>query len=159
MERSERPRTQPHASRRPMPPLPAGVVVPDADEEPPVVGAAACVRLDAPALLVEASFRGVVLAARLVGRDAVPGFLIGGAHTAHAPVSPAFIAGPEHAIIEADRAGFSLNLSPVMRAMLWTEMSSVELRPDMGRVEAPLTLRATDVVRVECGDMIFDIAP
>src|SRR4051812_23567507 len=159
------------ARRRPSPVSHAPGVAPDRldDGEPQLdvgipsdVGATpppASVRLDAPSLLVAWSFRGVGLGARLLhaqapaqaqGRSA---FTIGAGRGAHAPVSPAYVGHDDHALVERDGegagAGFLLRLTPVMRAMLLTDGSCLELAPDMGRVEAGLALRPTDLLRVE----------
>jgi len=160
MERFDRSRPSARGSRRPPPSSTtvAGAAPPELDDEALAAAApAADVRIEAPALMVEASFRGVALATRLVGRDPGAAFVVGSDRGAHAPVSPAYVAGGAHALVEADEAGFVLHLTPVMRATLWTETSSIAVGPDLGRAEAPLALRATDVLRVACGDMTFDL--
>src|SRR5262249_53168576 len=137
MERSARPRPKNPAPPPPAPasPPPAGLDLADEPPTPVLAPAAApapaCVRIEAPALMAEAGFRGVVRASRLVPGEAGAGFAIGAARGAHAPVSPAYIGGAEHALVAADAAGFALNLTPVMRAALWTETSSVALGPDL----------------------------
>jgi TonB family protein len=117
----------------------------------------AAVRLEAPSLMIEAAFRGTPIAAGLIARAPGEAFTIGSGRGAHAPVSPAYVGGPAHTLVESDGNGFTLNLTAVMRATLWTQSTSVAIGPDLGRAEAPLALRMTDVVRVACGDMTFDL--
>jgi hypothetical protein len=175
MERSTRPRAQArhtHAhTRSPEPQVPADPTLPTFVPDLPVAdggdaeGAGdalagaipAAVRLEAPSLMIEAAFRGTPIAAGLLARAPGEAFTIGSGRGAHAPVSPAYVGGPAHALVESDGNGFTLNLTPVMRATLWTQSTSVAIGPDLGRAEAPLALRMTDVVRVACGDMTFDL--
>jgi TonB family protein len=172
MERSSRPRaharhTHAHAPRPELQvPIDPDLLIADsgdAGHDPEGAGDAlagavpAAVRLEAPSLMIEAAFRGTPIAAGLLARAPGEAFTIGSGRGAHAPVSPAYTGGPAHALVESDGNGFTLNLTPVMRATLWTGSSSVAIGPDLGRAEAPLALRMTDVVRVACGDMTFDV--
>src|SRR5688572_12661771 len=79
--------------------------------------AASRIVLAAPALLIEARFRDVALASRLLRADAPAGFVIGDARSADAPVNPAYLPVPgAHALLEPAPAagGFALNLGPAM---------------------------------------------
>lgn len=113
----------------------------------------------APALLVEARFRDVALASRLLRADAPGGFVIGEARGADAPVNPAYLPSSGHALLEPEPAvgGFALNLGPAMSAELLTPTQRLPLRPDFGRAEAPLMLPAQSSLRVTCGEVTFDV--
>jgi len=116
----------------------------------------------APALLVEARFRDVPLAGRLLRADETRAFTVGAARGADAPVNPAYLGAagtaPEaatHALIEPVAGGFALNLAPAMRADLVTPAQVLPLRPDFGRAEAPLMLPADAFLHVVCGEVAF----
>jgi TonB family protein len=115
----------------------------------------------APALLIEARFRDVPLASRLLRADDTRRFTVGAARGADAPVNPAYLpAVPEgagHALVEPLPGGFALNLAPAMRAALLTPVQALPLRPDFGRAEAPLVLPADACLRVACGEVEFDL--
>jgi TonB family protein len=137
----------------------------DAGDATPALGAAvdapplaSRIVLAAPALLIEARFRDVTLASRLLRADARDRFVIGDARGADAPVNPAYLPSAGHALVEAEPAGgFALNLGPAMSAELLTPTQRLSLRPDFGRAEAPLMLPAQSCVRVTCGDVAFDV--
>jgi TonB family protein len=146
------------------PPVPFGE---GAAEPTPVLGAApnapffaSRIMVAAPALLIEARFRDVPLASRLMRADAPGGFVIGDARGADAPVNPAYLpAAGGHALLQPEPAagGFALNLAPAMSAELLTPTQRLPLRPDFGRAEAPLVLPAQSCLRVTCGEVTFDV--
>ncbi|HMF40590.1 MAG TPA: hypothetical protein VKQ32_07845, partial [Polyangia bacterium] len=114
----------------------------------------------APALLIEARFRGVPLASRLLRADETRAFTIGAARGADAPVNPAYLAatvGGGHALVEPFPGGFAVNLAPAMRAELLTPVQALPLRADFGRAEAALALPADSCLRVTCGEVAFDL--
>ena len=135
-------------------PAPAGL-------EPELPFAESRVVVAAPALLIEARFRDVPLASRLLRADETRKFTVGAARGADAPVNPAYLpAAPEgagHVLVEPLPGGFALNLAPAMRAELLTPVQVLPLRPDFGRAEAPLVLPADACLRVSCGEVAFDV--
>jgi TonB family protein len=160
--------------RSPLAPPPRPLVDPlaEADPEanldttPTAPAASAPLRLAAPALLIEARFRGVTLASRLLRADEPRVFAIGDARGTDAPVNPAWLpeadapAGPRrHVFLEAIPGGFVLNLSAAMRPRLQTELQALPLGPDTGRAEAPLALPPGSRLHVPCGEVSFDIHP
>ncbi len=165
MQPFDSPRSRPPHNRQPPVPF-AG----DAGEATPANGApvdaplvASRIVLAAPALLIEARFRDVTLASRLLRADGPDRFVIGDARGADAPVNPAYLpadlSASGHALLEAEPAagGFALNLGPAMSAELLTPTQRLSLRPDFGRAEAPLMLPAQSCVRVTCGEVAFDV--
>ena len=115
----------------------------------------------APALLVEASFRDVPLASRLLRADEARSFTVGAARGADAPVNPAYLPASAslpggHALVEPVAGGFAINLAPAMHAELQTPVQVLPLRPDFGHAEAPLALPPDARVRVTCGEVAFD---
>lgn len=158
------------APHRPPPPLSTD----DGAREPaptlgpgPPVGAPR-VRLAARALLVEARFREVTLASRLLQADAVAVFTIGAARGVDAPVNPAWLSEPSapseavrHVLVEplvdGFGGGFALNLTSAMRAELCTPVQRLALAPDFGRAVAPLVLPPGSFLSVACGEMLFEI--
>src|SRR6476646_5816072 len=97
----------------------------------------------AAALLVEARFRGVPLASRLLRADEAGAFTVGAARGADAPVNPAYFGAPAapatgggHALVEPFAGVFAVNLTPAMRVELLTATQALPLRPDFGRAEA-----------------------
>ena len=150
----------PHNPQQPVP------FAGDAGEATPAPGAAvdaplvaSRIVLAAPALLIEARFRDITLASRLLRADAPDRFVIGDARGADAPVNPAYVPTSGHALLEAEPAagGFALNLGPAMSAELLTPTQRLSLRHDFGRAEAPLMLPAQSCVRVTCGEVRFDV--
>jgi TonB family protein len=116
----------------------------------------------APALLVEASFRDVPLASRLLRADEARPFTVGAARGADAPVNPAYLPASAslpggHALVEPVAGGFAINLAPAMHAELQTPVQVLPLRPDFGHAEAPLALPPDARVRVTCGEVAFDL--
>jgi TonB family protein len=123
----------------------------------------------APALLVEASFRGVPLCSRLLRADEPKRFTIGAARGADAPVNPAYLSASTapadaggHALVEpmsmgGGFGGFAVNLAPAMLVELQTPVQVMTLRPDFGHAEAPLALPADARLHVLCGEVAFDI--
>jgi hypothetical protein len=165
MQSHDRPRFRsPHPASHPLPPAvdpgapapaPAGLVpeLPFAETRVVVAGGA---------LLIEASFRDVPLASRLLRADDARAFTVGAARGADAPVNPAYLPPSVslpggHALVEPTPGGFAINLGPAMRAELQTPVQALPLRPDFGRAEAPLALPADARVRVWCGEVAFDI--
>ncbi len=123
-------------------------------------------RLAAPALLVEARFRDITLASRLLRADDMRTFAIGNARGTDAPVNPAWLpegADPleprRHLFVEPAPGGFALHLTQAMRAVLRTERQVLALNPDAGRAEAPLALPPDSCLHVPCGEVTFDIYP
>jgi TonB family protein len=116
----------------------------------------------APALLVEARFRDIPLASRLLRADETRAFTIGAARGADAPVNPAYLPPSPTPMqpapfVEPTPGGFAVNLAPAMRAELLTPSQALPLRPDFGHAEAPLMLPADACLRVSCGEVAFDI--
>jgi TonB family protein len=166
---------QPADARRPVPnplatPPPPAAWGGDAetgfDATPIVPSASAPLRLAAPALLIEARFRGVTLASRLLRADEPRDFSIGDARGSDAPVNPAWL--PEsgaplvprrHVFLEPTPGGFVLNLSAAMRPQLVTETQTLALAPDAGYADAPLALPPGSHLQVPCGEVSFDIHP
>jgi TonB family protein len=147
-------------------PFAAGDPDANVDATPTAPAASAPLRLAAPALLVEARFRGVTLASRLLRADQSRAFAIGDARGADAPVNPAWLPdtgappGPRrHIFLEPAPGGFVLNLSAAMRPRLLTELQALALGPDAGRAEAPLALPPGSRLHVPCGEVSFDIHP
>jgi TonB family protein len=135
-------------------PAPAGL-------DPELPFAESRVVIAAPALLIDARFRDVPLASRLLRADDTRKFTVGAARGADAPVNPAYLpAAPEgvgHVLVEPLPGGFALNLAPAMRAELLTPVQVLPLRPDFGRAEAPLVLPPDACLRVSCGEVAFDV--
>src|SRR4051794_28603585 len=148
---------QPHDSSRsrfprphPRSPLPSeaaveGATPAGADREPGLPFTQSRVVIAASALLIEARFRDVPLASRLLRADESRAFTVGAARGADAPVNPAYLAASAapleaggHVLVEPTPGGFALNLSPAMHAHLLTPVQALPLRPDFGRAEAPL---------------------
>jgi TonB family protein len=116
----------------------------------------------APALLVEATFRDVPLASRLLRADEAGSFTVGAARGTDAPVNPAYLPASaslpgRHALVTPVAGGFAINLGPAMSAELQTPVQVLVLRPDFGYAEAPLVLPADARVRVTCGEVAFDL--
>jgi hypothetical protein len=149
---SQRPRTTGTPSTTP--PLAGGADPFEVAAPPP-----AAIRLDAPALLVEAWFRDTPLATRLLpAGTATPPFTIGAGREAEAPVNPAYLGGTVHELVAADPAGgFVVSLAPPMRVELETETQRLPLPPDLGTPEAPLALPPHAALRVLCGEMTYAI--
>jgi hypothetical protein len=122
------------------------------------------VHLAGPALLVEARFRDITLASRLLQADAASTFTIGAARGVDAPVNPSWLVEPSipsepvrHVLVESTAGGFALNLAPAMRAELRTPLQRLALAPDFGRAEAPLVLPPESTLHIACGEMAFEI--
>jgi TonB family protein len=161
---SSRPR-----SPRPQPNFPAPSGLAPEETTPALPGLApelpfaeSRVVIAAPALLVEARFRDVPLASRLLRADETRAFTIGAARGADAPANPAYLGASAaladtggHALVEpmSMGGGFALNLAPAMRAELLTPVQVLPLRPDFGRAEAPLMLPPDSCLRVSCGEV------
>src|SRR5262245_63579120 len=150
----------------PMPPEvdPGGSARAGAGLEPELPFPQPRVVVAAPALMIEARFRDVPLASRLLRADDVRAFTVGPARRADAPVNPAYLAGSAapfetdgHVLIEPTAGGFALNLAPAMRAELLTPGQALPLRPDFGRADAPLMLPGDACLRVSCGEVGFDM--
>jgi TonB family protein len=123
------------------------------------------IRLAAPALFVEARFRELAIAGRLLRVDEPRSFSIGSARGATAPVNPAYLGAaaglaeaPLHTLIEVENEGFVLNLIGALRAELRTPTQRLALRPDPGPARAPLTLGPEARLQVACGEMVFEIS-
>ena len=123
------------------------------------------IRLAAPALFVEARFRELAIAGRLLQADEPRGFSIGAARGATAPVNPAYLGaavgaseGLLHTLIAVENDGFVLNLIGALRAELRTPTQRLALRPDPGLAQAPLTLSPETRLHVACGEMVFEIS-
>ncbi len=136
------------------------------DFDPAVAASAvaAPLRLAAPALLVEARFRGITLASRLLRADEPRAFAIGNARGCDAPVNPAWLPEAEapaaprrHVLLEPVPGGFVLHLTAAMRPRLETATQALELRPDAGRAEAPLRLPPGARLHLPCGEVAFDL--
>ena len=161
MQPTDSPRSRsPHNPRQPVPfagEAGEATPAPGAQADAPLV--ASRIVLAAPALLIEARFRDITLASRLLRADAPGRFVIGDERGADAPVNPAYLPSSGHALLEAEPAagGFALNLGPAMSAELLTPTQRLSLRPDFGRAEAPLMLPAQSYVRVTCGEVAFDV--
>ena len=174
-DRSPRP-PSPDAQRSLRPPVVAGAASerfdPPPEAAPPEPRA---IRLAGPALLVEARFRELTLATRLLRSDARGAFSIGGARGADAPVNPAYVSpglvrpasehGPpsflpvRHRLVEPAGDGFLIHLSPAMRPHLCTPGQVLELTPDAGTVEAPLVLPPDGQLEIPCGEVTFVLSP
>src|SRR5262245_25587055 len=159
--RTRSPHPYPH---RPLPPEgDAGAttpVLPGLTPEMPF--AESRVVLAAPALMIEARFRDVPLASRLLRADETRAFTVGATRGADAPINPAYLPamGAEaagHSLVEPTPGGFAINLAPAMRAELLTPVQALPLRPDFGHAEAPLMLPSDACLRVSCGEVAFDI--
>lgn len=121
-------------------------------------------RLAAPALFVEARFRGVALSSRLLRADEPRTFAVGNARGCDAPVNPAWLpetgAAPEprrHVFLEPAPGGFVLHLTAAMRPRLARSGQVLPLGPDTGRALAPLMLPPGSSLHVPCGEVSFDI--
>jgi TonB family protein len=130
----------------------------DANGMPPF----APLRIDAAALLVEARFGDVPLAARLLRADEPGAFTIGAGRGVDAPVNPAWLGAPAgyppaHRLVERTDAGFVVNLAPAMRAELHTPVQHLALAPDQGLAEAPLVLPRDASLLVPCGEVTFEL--
>jgi TonB family protein len=141
---------------------PGGAATQHAGLAPELPFAESRVVVAAPALLVEASFRDVPLASRLLRADEARSFTVGAARGADAPVNPAYLPASAslpggHALVEPVAGGFAINLAPAMHAELQTSVQVLPLRPDFGHAEAPLALPADARVRVTCGEVVFDV--
>jgi TonB family protein len=137
---------------------------PVADAAPASHGAApapATICLAAAALLVEARFREITLAARLLRADRPGRFTIGPGRGADAPVNPAWLTDAAdrrpHPLVERTPAGFVVALTPAMKAQLWTSHQRLPLRPDAGRAEGPLDLPPDAHLRIACGEITFEL--
>jgi hypothetical protein len=132
-------------------------------------------------LTVEARFRGLLIASRLlVGHEgrwprarAAAGFGIGAGRTADAPVNPAYVGGAlRHPLVSPDPrgawAGWVVSLAPAMRAELCTDAHHLPIAPDPPDdtstaaaappgLHAPLALRPGAALRIPCGEMAFEI--
>jgi TonB family protein len=140
------------------------------------------IRVAAEPLLVAARFRDVLISSRMLVADprlrrrsgASGAFHIGADRGADAPVDPAYFGGggggtARHALVEIDAGAAALGepswvltLSAAMRAELDHGPQRLELRPDpplatTGAVRAALALPARSVLRVRCGEMVFEI--
>jgi TonB family protein len=122
------------------------------------------IRIAAPALFVEARFRDLAIAGRLLRVDEARGFSIGAARGATAPVNPAYLgatAGPPeatlHPLVEVDQGEFVLNLIGALNAELRTPTQHLALRPDPNLARAPLTLGPQSRLHVACGEVVFEI--
>ena len=158
---SSRSRFRPHP-QSPVPPAQA-----PADATPALPGLAPAlpfapsrIEIAAPALLIEARFRDVPLASRLLRADETRTFTIGAARGADAPANPAYLGASAaalepggHVLVEPAAGGFALNLTAAMRAELLTPTQALALRPDFGRAEAPLMLPPDSCLRVACGEV------
>ena len=153
----------PHPSARParQPPAVAALgFFPPADE--PQVGAAiapAQIHLEAATLLVEACFRDITIASRLMRADCPGRFWIGPARRADAPVNPAWLpdATAGHVLVEQTPAGLALNLAPAMRAELRTPTQRLPIPPDVGKADRRLALPAGAHLRIACGEVTFEL--
>ncbi|HEY6476442.1 MAG TPA: AgmX/PglI C-terminal domain-containing protein [Polyangia bacterium] len=165
-----RPIGRPRHPLDPPPPLPSDLEAGDGDATfdatPTAPSMSAPLRLAAPALLIEARFRGVTLASRLLRADEPRTFSIGDARGSDAPVNPAWLPDSgaplvprRHVFLEPTPGGFVLNLSAAMRPRLVTELQALALAPDAGRAEAPLALPPGSRLHVPCGEVAFDIHP
>ncbi|HVY39271.1 MAG TPA: AgmX/PglI C-terminal domain-containing protein [Polyangia bacterium] len=154
----------PRRDRLPGVPVPPPAGSPSHGTDPPRDGASpgsATISLAAPALLVEARFRDITLAARLLRADRPGRFTVGPGRGADAPVNPAWLTAaedqPPHPLVERTPAGFAVSLTPAMGAQLWTAHQRLPLRPDAGRPEAPLELPPDAHLRIPCGEMVFEL--
>jgi TonB family protein len=151
-----RPRT-----RTPLPPPPValGYLPPGAGADPPVAAAPAPLHLEAATLLIEARFRDITLASRVMRADQPGSFWIGPARRADAPVNPAWLPDPlaGHALVEQSPAGLTLNLAPLMRVELRTPVQRLAIPPDMGQVDRRLALPAGSHLRIDCGEVAFEL--
>jgi len=179
MQPIDRPHPHPHRQRphHQPPPLPGLTdedrsALPALGTGPPFGGPR--IRVAGPAVLVQASFRDLTLASRLL-RAGEPGtFTIGTARGTDAPVNPVWLPEPaapsvpvRHVLVEAigqgrdgrqgAGGGFALNLSPAMRAELRTPLQRLSLAPDFGQAEAPLVLPPESFLSITCGEMVFEL--
>lgn len=147
-------------TRQPAPavPLPAP---PPPDESIAGGPSAATLSLAAPALLVEARFRDLTLASRLLRADRPGTFTVGPGRGADAPVNPAWLgpadAATAHPLVQRVGGLFVVALAGSMRAQLWTPHQRLPLAPDAGRPEAPLALPADAFLRIPCGEVTFEL--
>ncbi len=148
-------------ARRPTtPPVPTLAAPPGelfAGDAPP----STTLSLSAPALLVEARFRDLTLATRLLRADQPGRFTVGPGRGADAPVNPAWL-GPAdlttaHPLVERVAGAFVVTLVGSMRAQLLTLHQRLPLAPDAGRPEAPLALPADAFLRIPCGEVTFEL--
>jgi TonB family protein len=151
------PRTRPAQQ----PPLVATLGFVPPDDEPRVAAATAPapIHLDATTLLVEARFRDITIASRLMRADRPGRFWIGAARRADAPVNPAWLpdATAGHVLVEQSPAGLTLNLAPAMRAELRTPVQRLPIPPDMGQADRRLALPADSHLRIACGEVAFEL--
>lgn len=177
MQPIELARRQPGSPGSPPPPLPPPLVAaadgratpPRAHRGSPVESPR--VHLAGPALLVEARFRDITLASRLLRAGAAATFTIGAARGVDAPVNPSWLGEPlgepsipaspaapaRHVLVESAAGGFALHLAPAMRAELRTPLQRLSLSPDFGRAESPLVLPPDSSLHIACGEMTFEI--
>jgi TonB family protein len=111
------------------------------------------------ALFVEARFRGVTLAARLLRAEGRVTFAVGATADADAPVNPAYLpsASEAHALIEPGEGGFILNLTPAMAAEVWGELEAPPLPAQQGGGDEAIALDPGTTLRVCCGEVWFDV--
>ncbi len=84
----------------------------------------ATIAVAAPALLIEARFRDLTLASRLLRADRPGRFAVGPGRRADSPVNPAWLGtvldgAPPHPLVEQAGGAFRVNLAAPMRAQLW----------------------------------------
>jgi len=154
------PRPRAHITPPP-PPAALGLFPPNAGTDAAIAAAAAPapIHLDAPTLLVEARFRDITLASRVMRADRPGCFWIGPARRADAPVNPAWLADPTagHALVQQTPAGLTLNLAPAMRVELRTPVQRLALPPDVGQAERRLALPAGSHLLIPCGEVTFEL--
>jgi TonB family protein len=163
--KAKEPTMQPNDLQRarptPQPPAVAGQAAFPIDDQPDVAATSppAPIRLEAATLLVEARFRDITIASRLMRADRPGRFWIGPGRRADAPVNPAWLGDPQagHALIEQTAAGLTLNLAPAMRAELRTPVQRLPIPPDMGHADRPLALPADSYLYVACGEVAFEL--
>jgi hypothetical protein len=156
-----------HPRPRPIPqPPPLAHPTPFPIRDGSDVAATSCpapIRLEAATLLVEARFRDITIASRLMRADRPGRFWIGPGRRADAPVNPAWLGDGQagHALVDriSDQtgAGLTLNLAPAMRAELWTPVQRLAIPPDAGHAGHPLALPAGSHLRVPCGEVTFEL--
>lgn len=117
------------------------------------------IRVAAPALFVEARFRDLAIAGRLLRVGDPRSFSIGSARGATAPVNPAYLgaAGPPeaplHTLVEVENDGFVVNLIGALRAELRTPTQRLALAADPALARAPLSLGPQTSLHVACGEV------
>jgi hypothetical protein len=134
------------------------------DREAPAAAAVAApppapICLDAATLLVEARFREITLASRVMRADRPGRFWIGPAQRADAPVNPAWLTDPlaGHALVAQTPAGLALNLTPAMRAELRTPLQRLPIPADIGQADRRLALPAGSHLLIPCGEVTFEL--